>query len=1149
MNIRLLWIFLSGALFLGVSFLLIPTDSEYVRLSIDAGDYDFASKRLTPVLGRPDPPVWALRDAAKVASLQGYPVRATHYLETLLRKSPGQYQDRLELARLYLDLYQPQKAALELHSLLQTEQLPVKDMIKLARSYDIMNLPSSALTILHRLAANNPGDMNYWKAILVYDSQTQNDDDMSRTLRTLTRHFPKRLDYLELRMNLAYRRGRYKEVVRMMDRIKALNGGLDRVLMPSIRSLFRLKRPIDAYLLYRKASLDIAKDDLLETVAWYFYKKKYEGFALSVFEDLIRREPRRKEFWQDAIWLSDKMKWSNRTRVLMESRQAVLPLPLGVYHARILDLDLRYHDPGRAERDLLTWIGAPGGPDLADLRLAWQTAEAANNLPLAIAWLRQALNLNPNHGDIRENLVRNYNDANQPDNAGALLLAQGYLKKDRALVRQAIGFFQDSDKPEVLKGLYFYLANSDSKDRFRSDQYALFTLFNDSAKRTGVTHLVATLQRFPDLSASMDLELARILIWRKKYVEANAVIDKVVAAYPGNRAILFQASAWFVDADQVILALPFDRKLVETDPRDAYALALWIRHRIWAGQDRQVLAYYQRLLALDPDNHTALVYMGNHAYFHGKFRQAIGYYRKAVHSGVLDYRVLYRLGQSFRQEGNERMARKMFLLAWKTLVASGLPPPAPSAGVPLAKKIDLSLPDPSGSSRGSPSTPFSAVREERRSKILAAIKIQSALGHTRAAYRDTLLFLREFPGDRSGLYWAANLLRKLGQPGRSLGYLDLWLGGHPGDKDFLLFRAELLMRTGRIHAAQRILWALHRKYAKDKVIWDDLVDSYRREGALTDSSSFDSHVFSQGETQAPHVSSGILALYGLDSWSLHNQDLGVFYPGGAAWSFDTKIETPLAKNANYFAGRTEYLGSGSGIGWGTNDYTYAGVRWTPGPGWELSGEAGDTRLTGTPGLYSHLSGSEGSLSVDLQGFDNMIWGDFGQSIVLDGLQTGYMAEVSWNALSRLSLIAESWMFDYTLENGTLPYGTLHNTVGMADLLLDTRPHLDMLVGYEDWSLLSPSPGVALLVPMLARQEILFTALIFQTKVRNRFRLLSQIGGYEDLYSHTPAYEGGAGLSYRFSTRLEGFASGNYFNQSILYNGASLEAVWGFNLWF
>jgi len=1133
---------MAGAIFLGFSFLLIPSSSEYVRLAIDAGDYDYAQKLLAPVLGRVDPPDWALRDASKVAALQGYPGRATRYLEALLRKSPGQYQDRLELARLYLDLYRPQKAAMELHVLLHANKIPLRDMISLAKTYDIMNLPGSALEILHRIADGNAKNMDYWKAILVYDSQTGNADDMARTLRTLTRHFPTRIDYLQLRMNLAYRRGRYGEALRMVERLKKLSGGLDTSLMPAIRSLFRLKRPVDAYLLYRQSAPNIAGYGVLESAAWYFYKKKYYGYAQSIFENLLTRDSKKRELWDDAVWLSDRMGWYSRTRMLMLARQESLPLPEELLHVRLLDLDLRYHLKGQTQRDLLTWLGGTKGPSLSDLRLAWQNADNDNNLPLETALLRQALCLHPDLGGLRSDLARIYNDRNQPDNAGAVIFSEGLMKNDPGLVRKSLRYFLEADDPEVLKGVYFRLARTDTRDQFFHDQFSLFQLFDESPRKDGVRHLVATLNRFPDLSAPMTLELARILIWRKKYAAAEKVIARVILAYPENRAILFQASDWFVEADQVTVALRYDKKLVDLLPSDPQGLALWIRHQIWSGQDRRVLAYYQRLLRLQPENRRALLYLGDHSYYHGKFRKAIGYYRRAVKAGILDYRVFYRLGQSFRQVGDERMARKMFDLAWKIMKNSRSQPGKKTLGGFKPAGFFLSA----ESARDGQIPESQKKRKERR---LYFIKIQNARGHRKEAYRETLRYLRAYPMDRSGLYWAAKLLWKLKKPSKGLFYVEQWLALHPSDKDFLVFQAEILMKTGRIRQAQSHLWILHRRYPGDPVIWNDLVDSYRRQGILDSSESFDSHIFSQGETQAPRVTAGLLSFYNMDEWSLKNQNFGIFYPGGASYIFDAKIETPLYKNVNYFAGRTEYLGVGQSAGWGTNDFSYAGARWTPAPGWQVTGEAGDTRLGRSPGLYAHLSGHLSNVSIDLQGFDDMIWGDFGQSIVRNGLQSGYMAQVTWPVLSRLSLVAESWLFDYTLENGTLPFGSLHNTMGMADLVLDTSPQIDLVGGYEDWSMMSPSQAVAALVPILARQQFLFSALVFQHQIRNRLSFNVQAGGYEDFYSRTQSYEGGAGVSYRFSTRLEGFASGDYFNQSILYNGASQEVVWGFNLWF
>jgi predicted Zn-dependent protease len=1092
------------------------------------------------------PPVWALRDAARVSALQGYPKKATRYLERLVEENPGEYRDRLELARLYLDQYQPGKAAVQLHILLQKKKLPLGDMVNLAKSYDLMDLPGSALEILHRLADSHARDMDYWKTILIYDSQTGNIGDTARTLRRLTKKFPKRIDYLQLRMNLAYRRGRYAEAIRMMDRLKSLHSGVDKALMPAIRSLFHLNRPVDAYLLYRQSAVDIADNGVLASAAWYFLKKKYDGYALSIFENLVDRDPKNKENWEDAVWLSDKMGWYERTRMLMQKRQINLPLPEELFHVRLLDLDLRYHLDGEAQKDLLTWLGQPPGPSLPDLRLAWQNAENHKNLPLKGALLKQAISLNPDLDVLRSDLAGNDLDQGKEKMAGAVILARGLATDNRAMIRRSIPYFRDAGEIETLKGIYFRLASSDGKGGFRNDQFALFGLFQDSSHKDkdGLQHFVHVLGRYPELSATMSLELARVLIWNKEYAMAEKSINQVVSAYPANRALLFQASDWFIEADQTAIALLYDKELVDMLPSDPEGFALLLKHRIWAGENRQILVYYRHLLNLQPDNASALLFLGDHAYYHGKFRSAIGYYQRATKAGILDYRVFYHMGQAFRELGDNRMARKMYRLSWKLLNRINEAPGS-------LKKVNAGSSDPSGypmpasySVEATPEQP-----EKKKERLLYRIKIENALGHHRAAYRETLRYLQLFPGDREGFYWAAKLLARLGSPGKGLAYLDRWLSTHPDDKDFLIYKGELLQKEGDPGASQRLFWRLYRQYPGDRVIWNDLVDSYRIIGVLDDEESFDSHIFSQGETQAPRVSGGLLSLYDMNDWSVKNQNFMIEYQDGASYIFDTKVETPLYANINYFAGRTEYLGVGSAAGWGTNDFSYAGIRWTPSPGWQVTGEAGDTRLGGSPGFYIHLSGQKSSVAIDVQGFDNMIWGDFGQSIVRDGLQSGYMAQVTWNALPGLSFVAESWLFDYTLDNGTVPFGSLHNTMGMMDWVIDTDPQLDLLSGYEDWSMMSPSQAVAALVPILERQQFFFSALVFQHQIHNRLNLNMQVGGYEDIYSHTPAYEGGAGLSYRFSTHLEGFASGDYFNQSVLYNGASEEVVWGFSLWF
>ncbi|MHB1755934.1 MAG: tetratricopeptide repeat protein [Leptospirillum sp.] len=1135
---------LVSIIFYVVSLFLIPTRAEYVDLAISSGNYDYASQLLAPALIEKKIPVWALRDASRVAAFQGYPEKATRYLERLVAENPEEYQDRLELARLYLDQYQPGKAAVQLHILLQDEKLPLKDMVNLAKSYDLMDLPTAALEILHRLADSHSRDMDYWKTILIYDSQTGNIDDSARTLRKLTTKFPKRIDYLQLRMNLAYRRGRYAEAILMMDRLKSLHVGLDRSLMPAIRSLFHLNHPVDAYLLYRQASSNISDNSVLESAAWFFYQKKYEGYALSIFESLLMRDPKNKDTWDNAVWLADKRGWYQRTRMLMEERQKVLPLPEELFHVRMLDLDLRYHLDGLAQKDLLTWLSQSSGPSLSDLRLAWQNAENHKNLPLKGALLKQALSLNPQLDVLRSDLAENEVDQGDEQKAGGVILARGLATKNVEMIRRSIPYFRDADQTETLKGIFFRLASSDGRFDFRNDQFELFRLFEESPHKEGLKHLVAVLDRYPDLSGSMSMELAHILIWEKNYPLAQKSIDQVIATNPFNRALLFQASDWFIEADQLSMALVYDKKLVELLPSDPEGFALLVKHRIWSGDNRQLLVQYQHLLRLQPDNEKALLFLGNYAYDHGEFRLAIRYYRLATKAGALDYRIFYHMGQSFHELGDTRMARKMLRLSWQLLQKN-----LSGANRKKGEVGDPSIPDVFRLHISYPLLPLPQISKKKKEQLLYIIKIQSALGHEKTAYKEALFYLRLFPDDREGLYWAARLVSKLGSPGKGIFYLNKWLSKHPYDRDFLIYKGELLMKEGHLLASQKLFWHLYRNDPNNKVIWSDLVDSYRVQGALDNEESFDSHIFSQGETQAPRVTGGLLSLYDMNDWSLKNQNFAIFYPGGASYIFDTKIETPLYSDINYFAGRTEYLGVGLGAGWGTNDFSYAGIRWTPSPGWQITGEAGDTRLTGSPGFYVHLSGQQSSVAIDVQGFDDMIWGDFGQSIVRDGLQSGYMAQITWNATPRLSFVAESWLFDYTLENGTVPFGSLHNTMGMMDWVLDPFPQIDFLAGYEDWSMMSPSQSVAALVPILERQQFLFSALVFQHQIHNRLNFNAQVGGYEDIYSHIPSYEGGAGLSYRFSTHLEGFASGDYFNQSVLYNGASQEVVWGFNLWF
>jgi hypothetical protein len=52
-KIPFVWILLGGGVFFLVALLLVPGDSQYVRLAIDAGDYDYAQRLLSPRLASP----------------------------------------------------------------------------------------------------------------------------------------------------------------------------------------------------------------------------------------------------------------------------------------------------------------------------------------------------------------------------------------------------------------------------------------------------------------------------------------------------------------------------------------------------------------------------------------------------------------------------------------------------------------------------------------------------------------------------------------------------------------------------------------------------------------------------------------------------------------------------------------------------------------------------------------------------------------------------------------------------------------------------------------------------------------------------------------------------------------------------------------
>ncbi len=417
------------------------------------------------------------------------------------------------------------------------------------------------------------------------------------------------------------------------------------------------------------------------------------------------------------------------------------------------------------------------------------------------------------------------------------------------------------------------------------------------------------------------------------------------------------------------------------------------------------------------------------------------------------------------------------------------------------------------------------------------------LNRLRQAYGTARSFLALYPGDRNIQYTMALIQKRLHHLSQSLITVKQML---KGNSESLRFR---ILEEHEYSRAREVLLGLYQEHQNNPHVLADLLDAFRFSGLLAQTYNFDEHLFSQGETQPP-VQPETSKLASLLPGSLRSQNFAILYSGGAAYVFDAKLVTPLFYgDTNFFTGRTEFLGLAAGSGNGTNDFTYAGVQWHLGDGFQATVEAGDTRLHESPGFYGHVTENVGRVALDVQAYDNMIWGDFGQSIIQDGIQSGVLVSGSATILPRLNATVEYWWFSYALQGGQIPFGELHNTIGFLDYNINSDPQIDMVVGYDSWNLLTANPVLAASIPMLPKQRYFLATLTFQQQYRDLWHLDGEIGGYDDFYLNVSSLEGSLGLSYQVSPHLEVYGSGNYFQESTFYVGASEEFTLGFNVIF
>ncbi len=415
------------------------------------------------------------------------------------------------------------------------------------------------------------------------------------------------------------------------------------------------------------------------------------------------------------------------------------------------------------------------------------------------------------------------------------------------------------------------------------------------------------------------------------------------------------------------------------------------------------------------------------------------------------------------------------------------------------------------------------------------------------AYRLAKSYVERHPRDLTGIYLKAYLEKKAHFLKRGQRTLEQGLKIDPDSIDLNILMAEILIAEGHRRRARRILQSLEKKHPENALVRRDLLATYPyAENRLPNQVPMDQHLFSLGEIQAPFAPEPLLPAI-LPSWEAGLSVLGIGYQGGAAFAGDAQIETPMADNLRFLAGATEYEGLSSGRAAGSANWSYGGFDTRLGRHLAFLFEGGDNSLN-RGGFYGHLLFESQNLTVDLQGIDNMIWGDFGQSIQLGGLESGGSLSAVLQITKRLSAGLSGWLYDLSLENGATPYGFLHNTFGYMDLQLTQDPSLDLMAGYDDWTI-DARPSVAALVPEIMRQQYVMVALNATRTYDNGLSLNGQIGGFSDFYNHVASYDGVLGIRYPVSPRWSFFASGLYFGESTLYSGPSEELTMGLNIFF
>ncbi len=429
-----------------------------------------------------------------------------------------------------------------------------------------------------------------------------------------------------------------------------------------------------------------------------------------------------------------------------------------------------------------------------------------------------------------------------------------------------------------------------------------------------------------------------------------------------------------------------------------------------------------------------------------------------------------------------------------------------------------------------------AARKTEVPSALKRVREEYQKKEYRKAYRNLIPYLRHHPTDWESLYLKALIERKLGQPAGSLKTVKFALRHHPLDYDLLRLGAEDLIDLGRHHEARVVLSTLARKNPNDPIVQADLLKITFPAGITLFNPFFDQHVYYMAGPPAPVVFDSV-ALTGFDRWSATTRLYGIVYNGGSSFAWDTQATTPLYGDAlRFLVGRTEYFGGSAALGSGIENFTYAGADIVHGSLFHGIFEAGDTQVKPSPGLYTHMSSQLGRFYLDVQGYDEMLWGDFGESIIQNGTESGGIFTATYTILPRFWATIQYWYLQYDLDGGTVPWGILHNTMGMLDKNLFPNPSIDLFLGYDSWTTLTENSATAPLIPMVPIQDYTFGGMLARKNFRN-LSLQAQAGTFYDDHNVFWGYDLGMGIGYHPIPHLDILGNFTYYNMATGIIGA------------